>query len=273
MKDKSESNLKVIAIIPARYGSTRFPGKPLASLNGRPMLSWVLDACTTCPYLSEVIVATDDARIAEVASQHRATAAQGLATTAANMNIPKISVEMTEAAIQTGTDRVLAALGTRTCDLVLNVQGDEPLLQPKILEDLILLMQKNPQIPMGTLASPIEPMEVSHPDIVKVLINEKSCATYFSRFPIPFSRGNQNPSGAAVPGLFKHIGLYAFQPEFLKQFCSWPQGEWEKSESLEQLRAIQKGFPIAVHAGDYPLIAVDQPEDIGKAEAVLRSRQ
>ena len=254
-------SFKTIAVIPARFGSTRFPGKPLADILGRPMLSWVLDACTSCKDLSEIIVATDDPRIAKVAQEHK------------HSRVIPVTVEMTDPNLATGTDRVRTALGSRECDLVLNIQGDEPLLETTALTDLIELMKGDSRISMGTLATQLEPSEISNPNTVKVLVNEEKHATYFSRFPIPFSRvpaadHDHNP----MPGLFKHIGLYAFRPAFLSQFCNWPQGDWEKAESLEQLRVIQRGFQIGVHAGHYPLIAVDHASDIPKVESVLRSR-
>lgn len=237
-----------MAVIPARYGSTRFPGKVLAPLAGKPMVQWVCERVANSK-VAEVIVATEDARVMECVEGFGGRAV------------------MTSAEHQTGTDRIAEALEGVEADLVLNVQGDEPLIASAVIDDLIDAMQATPQAQMGTVAVPLDPrgQDFLDPNVVKVVVDDAGCALYFSRSPIPYPRV---ASGDAAP--LGHWGIYAFRREFLAEFVGWPQGRLEKSESLEQLRAVERGVKIAVVLTDEKAIGVDVPEDLARAEALLQ---
>ena len=241
---------RCIAVIPARYASTRFPGKPLAPLLGRPMVAWVLDRARLIPGVDEVLVATEDPRIATVVRE-----AGGEAI-------------LTSATCPTGSDRVWEAVRGRPCDVVLNLQGDEPALDPFAVGDLVSLMRADPALPMGTLAAPLDDSQAyADPNVVKVVLGDAGRCLYFSRSPIPFLRGLPL-SGAPV---YRHVGVYAFRKEFLGQFTAWPQGPLEKAESLEQLRALERGVSIRAAVVSWAACAVDTPGDVARAEAALRS--
>ncbi len=228
-----------IAVIPARYASTRFPGKPLALIAGKPMLQWVLEGVSQSKKLAQVLVATDDARIAELVQRLG------------------FEAKMTPSELPTGTDRVCAVAKTQKADIVLNIQGDEPLISGQEVDLLLALNEGG--LSMATLATQLDPRDQGNPNVVKVQVDAQGFATQFSR-------------AALTPPVHRHIGLYGYNREFLLEFCSWPQGEWEKAHSLEQLRALQKGIPIGVAQTPRRLIAVDRPEDVSEVEAQLRLR-
>ncbi|MEO0337046.1 MAG: 3-deoxy-manno-octulosonate cytidylyltransferase, partial [Pseudomonadota bacterium] len=175
----SHTNLKVVAVIPARFASTRFPGKPLAKIKGKPMLQWVVEAAKNCSSLSKVIVATDHGPIFELAESLGVQAA------------------MTAESLPTGTDRVFAATLNEECDVVVNIQGDEPLLKPQHLESLISPFQEDPSLDMSTLCGDLPTGDLESRDVVKVVRAKSGEALYFSRFPIPYSRLDAPPSGLA----------------------------------------------------------------------------
>ncbi len=241
----------VVAVIPARYASTRFPGKPLVPLLGRPMVVRVLERARRIPGVDRVLVATDDDRIA--------AAVRGAGGEAV----------MTPADCPTGSDRACRAVEGLACEVVLNLQGDEPALDPAAVGALVALVRSDPALPMATLASPLRSEEeFADPDVVKVAIGEEGRCLYFSRSPIPFLRG----AAFAEAPVYRHVGVYAFRREFLARFAAWPQGRLERAESLEQLRALERGVPVRAAVVEWAPVAVDTPEDVPRAEAALRAQ-
>jgi 3-deoxy-manno-octulosonate cytidylyltransferase (CMP-KDO synthetase) len=241
--------MRVAVIIPARYGAQRFPGKPLADLAGRPLVAHVVERARRARGVDEVAVATDDQRIARAAE---AAGARAVLTGPA----------------ETGTDRVAQAaraLSPRP-GIVVNLQGDEPLIEPEAVERLVAVMQQG-GVGMATLARPLEAEELFRPQVVKVVTDLAGDALYFSRAPIPHRR-----AGGASPLARAHVGVYAFTAEFLERFASLPPGRLEREEALEQLRALESGIKIRVIDGAYRGFGVDTPEDLERARALLGSR-
>lgn len=233
--------MRAIAIIPARYASTRFPGKPLAPLAGKPMIQHVYERAARTPGLAEVWVATDDVRIADAV---RAFGGR---------------VAMT-GECRTGTDRVYEASRALEADVVLNVQGDEPLIEPSVLEKLLGAFA-DPAVQMATLKRPLHPDEESNPNVVKVVCALDGDALYFSRARLPYPR---EPSTA-----FAHVGVYAYRKEFLATVASLPTTPLERAESLEQLRVLEHGHRIRVVETDWTSLGVDTPEDLARAERLI----
>jgi 3-deoxy-manno-octulosonate cytidylyltransferase (CMP-KDO synthetase) len=240
--------MKSVIVIPARYGSTRFPGKSLARLQGRPMIQWVWEAASRSRLTEQVIVATDDDRIADVAAKFGA------------------DVVMTKKSHCSGTDRIAEVADKISAHLYINVQGDEPLLSPGAVDDLIRGMAESPRIPIGTLAHRIEnKAEWLSPEVVKVVCNRHGEALYFSRSPLPFMRKwNVNAN------LLRHVGIYAYRAAALATFVSLKPSALEVAESLEQLRALEHGMTIQVIETKYRCLGVDTPADLARVEAVLR---
>lgn len=242
--------VSVIAVIPARYGSSRLPGKALAGIDGVPMVVRVWRQASKARFLSRVIVATDDDRIA---SAVRAAGGE---------------VEMTSSAHQSGTDRVAEVAGRIMADIYLNVQGDLPFIAPEDLDALAAPMRADTSIAMATLATPIASAEEWHnPSVVKVVCNERGDALYFSRSPIPFPREGGIPANA-----LRHIGVYGYRRDFLLRFASLRAGVLEQIEKLEQLRAMESGYKIRVVASVAPSLEVDTPEDLARAQAAARAK-
>lgn len=242
--------MKIVAVIPARYASTRFPGKPLASICGKPMIQRVYENARTCALLDRVVIATDSAEIA------RAVQAFGG------------EVCLTSARHETGTDRIAEAAQSIEADLIVNVQGDEPLLLPHTIDLAVRPLLADGRIPMGTLKARIKSVgDMSNPNIVKVVTDASGRALYFSRSAIPFFRNRVE--GAAM---YRHIGLYVYRRDFLLLLTGLPQSGLEKAESLEQLRALENGFAIHVVETDYEPIGVDMPEDIATVEKILHQQ-
>ncbi len=242
---------RVAAVIPARYGSTRFPGKALAHIAGKPMIQWVYEAARSAARVERVLVAADDQRIIDTV--------QGFGGEAV----------MTSVDHPTGTDRIVEAIRDEPAGLIVNVQGDEPLLSGRCLDRLVWrVVAKGSD--MGTIAVPFDRVQepAENPDLVKVVIDKQGRALYFSRAKIPFLR----QGGEHVNPLL-HWGIYAYRREILEKFVSWPQSELEKSEMLEQLRALENGVEIQVLLAEEPTIGVDVPEDAEKAAAILAARQ
>ncbi len=237
--------MKIIGVIPARYGSTRFPGKPLAPILGKPMIQWVLDAARRTWSLHEVWVATDDPRIAEVVRK-----LQG-------------HVAMTPPDLPSGTDRVFHAVKEQAPEIVVNIQGDEPLLQPQVIDAVVQALLEDEQADMATPA--YWSADPGTPDQVKIAVSEKGYALYFSRSPIPFYREDS-------PEYWIHVGIYAYRFPVLQRFVAQKPTRLERAEKLEQLRALELGFRIRVVPIEERLHPVDRPEDIPVVEHLLEHR-
>lgn len=237
------------AVIPARWGSTRFPGKPLALLAGKPMIVHVCERVRRCRRVSRLLVATDDERIAAAA---RAIGVDAVMTRADHPN---------------GTSRIAEAAARLTEPLVVNVQGDEPAVEPELVDAAVAALQTAPpEVPMSTLASPFAPGEdPANPNLVKVVRRVDGTALYFSRSLIPHARDAGTPEAAPL----KHVGIYVYRREFLPRFVALPATPLERTEQLEQLRVLEHGFRIAVAIGTARYHGVDTPEQLAALEAKL----
>ena len=237
--------MKVLCVIPSRISSTRLPRKPLANIAGTPMIAWVHAAAVACPNIDKTLVATDSEEIARVITHVGG------------------EVVMTDPNIQTGSDRVAAVSAQYPeYDVVLNLQGDEPFMKPEMLSTLIHPFTVHSDLKMATLCYPLDFEKFYHsPDIVKVILNQKSQALYFSRSPIPYQR-------ASVQNLpvYHHIGLYAYQRDFLASYTKLPQTPLEQSEKLEQLRAMEHGYVIHVEKIQEKTLDVNTPEELEAAQ-------
>jgi len=242
--------MKITAFIPARYRSSRFPGKPLASIAGRPMIQHTYERALSCPELSAVYVATDDERIADCV--HRFGG----------------NVLMTSSTHRSGTDRIAEAalkVGLDSEDLVVNIQGDQPSFQPSVVTELVSPLIEDKTLPMSTLKYRMESREdIYNPNHVKVVTDRNGFAIYFSRCPIPFCR-----DGLSEGIHFKHLGFYCFRMDFLIRFTSLEQGALESLEKLEQLRALEHGYKIKVPETLFDSVEVDVPEDVKVIEKIL----
>lgn len=241
--------------IPARYGSTRLPGKPLLPIAGRPMIEHVYTRVARARGLSRVVVLTDDERIA------RAVEAFGG------------EWEMTPADCASGTDRIAWAArrwDTAAVAGVINIQGDEPLIDPEEISRLAAHLAAHPEDPVVTLATPASPDEMDNPNAVKVVLARDGAALYFSRAPIPFVREATRQVGEAPP--LKHLGIYGYQREALLRLAGLPPAPLERAESLEQLRALENGIPIRVLVVGRGSFGVDTAEDLARVEQILTGR-
>ena len=245
--------MRILGVIPSRYGSTRFPGKSLHPLCGRPLVAWVVDAAKRAKRLDDVIVATDDERIAEAARAAGATAV------------------MTPSDLPSGTDRVACAASPGPEDIVVNIQGDEPLIDPALVDALADKLASDPRWQMATAATPIHSLEdLQARTVVKVVTDRDDGALYFSRLPIPCRRDGDPDLSSGL--YLRHIGIYAYRGGFLRKMVAEPPCALEKAESLEQLRALHMGARIAVLRTAQAGVGVDTPEDARKVEALLRAR-
>jgi len=236
--------MKIAIGIPARMGSTRFPGKPLALLAGKPMIEHVIEKALAAG-LGPVFVATDDKRIAEIAK------ACGVIACMTNPDHPN------------GSNRLAEAVREIACDVVVNVQGDEPLIDPAAIRAVVEPFKGDASLPMTTLAHPVrEDADLHDTNVVKVVCNAKGRALYFSRAAIPFPRSGSSNA-------LQHVGLYAYRKEFLLIYPSLAACEAEETEQLEQLRVLHHGYDIAVSVGDFHCIGVDTPADLARAEKIL----
>ena len=245
--------MRILGIIPARFASTRFPGKPLQLIAGKALIQHVVERCQGARSLAEIIVATDDARIAEVARKF-------------------CRVEMTAENHPSGTDRIAEVIGRCPCDAAVNIQGDEPLIDPAVIDSVAQALVGTP---MSTAATPIRELsDYDNPNVVKVVVNAFGRALYFSRRTIPFVRdAASRPVAeqlAAFPFL-KHLGIYGYRRETLLSLVKFPVSPLEAAEKLEQLRALENGIDIAVVSVDYESIGVDVPEDVLRVEKLLKS--
>lgn len=240
------ATVSVIAVIPARFGSSRLPGKALAEVKGIPMVVRVWRQASAARFLTRVLVATDDERIAAVVR-----AAGGEA-------------EMTSNAHQSGTDRIAEVAQRIPADIYLNVQGDLPYIAPADLDALAAPMRDDAAIAMATIATPIvDDAEWRNPNVVKVVCDERGDALYFSRSPIPFWRDH----AGAPAGALRHIGVYGYRRDFLLEFAGWAPGRLEQIEKLEQLRAMERGCRIRVVRSVAPSLEIDTPDDLARANA------
>lgn len=239
-----------IGVIPSRLKATRFPDKPLAKIAGKSLIRRVAERTLKSKKLDKVIVATDSQLIADEV--------KGLGC----------EVVFTDPNLPSGTDRVHAAVKGLSADIVINIQGDEPLIHPDVIDGLVMALEKDLGLDLVTLGQDFKTAEeFQSPNNVKVILNNKSEAIYFSRFPIPFSRTEINDKLFPNPVCLKHIGLYGFRRTFLDTFCQTPVSILEKSESLEQLRAMSLGARIQVIKTHHFFQGVDVPEDIQKVES------
>jgi 3-deoxy-manno-octulosonate cytidylyltransferase (CMP-KDO synthetase) len=242
--------MNAIGVIPARYKSTRLEGKALADMAGKPMIQRVYEAARASAMLDDVVVATDDERIAVVVREFGGKAA------------------LTSRSHETGTDRIIEVINPIDVKVVVNIQGDEPLVHYTMIDELVSCLLVHPKVPMATVIKKIEKKEeVVDPNFVKVVIDRDGYALYFSRSPIPFER-----AGPATI-IYKHIGIYAYTKDFLFMFKNLPPSYLEKVESLEQLRVLENGYKIKTIETVYDTVGVDTAVDLEKATAMLRERE
>ena len=239
---------KVLCVVPARYASTRLPGKPLADIAGKPMIARVYDRALLAKEVDEVVVATDHEKVYDA--------------------IESIGgkVVMTLATHPSGTDR-LAEVATmyNEADIIVNVQGDEPLINPEIIDELVLVLKNEPSLKMATVKTVMEEDEYNNPAAVKVVTDKDGYALYFSRSILPYPR---NEDGLTI---YKHLGIYAYKREFLLEFAKMQQSYLEKIESLEQLRALENGYKIKVILTDSKCVGVDTEEDLALVNKIFKN--
>jgi len=245
-------SVKVVVVIPARYASTRLPGKPLVSLAGKPMIQRVYERAKLATRADRVIVATDDERIVK--------AVEGFGGEA----------RMTRADHRTGTERIAEVAAHEQGNVFVNVQGDEPLLDPAAVDAAVASLLEEPAAEISTVATPIKtPADIMDPNVVKVVLDFEDNALYFTRAPVPWVR--DTASKVHVRHL-KHLGLYVFQREALLEYATLPQGDLERVEQLEQLRWLENGWKIRVAEVEHDAVSVDVPEDVARVETLLQSK-
>ena len=248
----SECKTKVLAVIPARFASTRFPGKVIALLAGKPLVAHTYARACEAKLVSEVVVATDEEVVAEALKPYG------------------VRVVMTRSDHPSGTDRIAEVAANTDAEIVVNVQGDEPLIDPHTIDGVVRALLEQPDVPMATARHQItETTRITDPNVVKVVCDRQGHALYFSRCPIPFIRDGGMPNPSCY---WQHIGLYGYRRAFLLHYAAMPQTELEQLEKLEQLRVLEHGYPIAVVETKYESIGVDTPEDLEQARARLESR-
>ncbi len=237
--------MKAVGVIPARFAASRFPGKPLAKIAGVPMIERVWRGVRGAKSLDRVIVATDDERIQRACESFGA------------------EVAMTRSDHPTGTDRIGEVAHGLDADVVVNIQGDEPLIQGFVIDAAIELLRSDPELPMGTVVHALDAADQDDPNRVKVVLDRRGRALYFSRSPIPHVRGE-------APPLWQHVGLYAYRRDFLLTFMGLEPTPAERAEQLEQLRALEHGFAIGCAVAEgFTSVPVDVPEDVARVEARL----
>lgn len=241
--------MQVVAVIPARYASTRFPGKPLAPIAGKPMVQHVYERAKQAQRVNRVLIATEDERVLSAAREFDGDAL------------------MTRAEHRSGTERIAEVAMQVQADVYVNVQGDEPLVHPAAIDALVEAISSDEGVKVATLCIPISTAkDIMDPNIVKVVVDFQGDALYFSRAPIPWIRDEEARVGQQH---CKHLGLYAYRREALLEFPTLPPGQWEKLEQLEQLRLLENGYKIRVAETEHDSIAVDVPGDVAKVEALL----
>ena len=243
--------MKTIGVIPARYGSTRLEGKPLKDICGKPMIQLVYEAAQQARLLDQVYVATDDERIVKAVEQFGG------------------NVRMTSLHHKTGTDRVAEVAESIDAEIVVNIQGDEPLVNPAMIDEIIQPFVDEPELPMSTLCVPIVDEEALHdPNVVKAVFDLRGYALYFSRSLIPY------PRKMDAYQAYEHLGLYAYRKDFLNTYVALPQSRLEINESLEQLRVLEAGYRLKVVVSAYPFegVSVDTQEDLDKVIQIVQAR-
>lgn len=242
--------MKTICIIPARYASTRLPGKPLKLIAGKPMIQRVYEQASKADKISEVIVATDDERVADAVHAFSGTAV------------------MTSPDHESGTDRLAeVVLQYPDADIVVNVQGDEPMIPPAIIDALATALADDPNLQMATMKCPMDEAEYQDPAAVKVVTDQAGYALYFSRSLLPYPRNKEDLR------VYKHVGIYAYRRDFLLKFAAWDRTPLEKTESLEQLRVLENGYKIKVLESDFRGVGVDTPEDLVRVNAIFAANE
>jgi 3-deoxy-manno-octulosonate cytidylyltransferase (CMP-KDO synthetase) len=245
--------LKVVAVIPARYGASRFPGKPLAPIAGRPLVQHVFERARQAQRVERTIIATDDERILQAVAQFGGDAV------------------MTRPDHRTGTERMAEVALQVPAEIYVNVQGDEPLVDPAAIDAAVEAVQSDPEVQVATICVPIrKAQDIVDPNVVKVVSDFQGDALYFSRAPIPWIRDGkaQNESHHR-----KHLGLYVFRREALLEFPTLPPGEWERLEQLEQLRLLENGYRIRVVETTWDSVSVDVPADVARVEELLKQAE
>jgi len=238
--------MKTIGVIPARFASTRFPGKPLAKIDGKPMVQHVWEKAIQCKELDEVLIACDHEDVFKAAKSFKARAV------------------MTDPKHPSGSDRIAEAVKDLKVEIVFNIQGDEPFIAPTAIDALAVLLKHDANILMGTVIKPLtDQADIANPNVVKCVVDDQGFALYFSRAPIPYHRAHLS-TGTMY---YKHLGLYAYRKDFLMEFKNWPNGSLETVEQLEQLRALERGVKIKTTVTTFESIAVDTPQDLQKAIA------
>lgn len=242
--------MKIGCVIPARFGSTRLPGKPLADIAGKPMIQRVYERVTNAKKTEVFIVATDDQRVYDAVQSFGGT------------------VVMTDANHPTGTDRLAEVAQQYTdLDVIINVQGDEPMIDANLIDQLAELFESDDALQMATVATPLLEEEYDEPSAVKVILNKRNDAMYFSRSLIPYPRHD------FVNTPLKHIGIYAYRRQFLLDYAKMEPTAAEQTESLEQLRALENGFAIRVITTDKRFVGVDTPEDLARVNAIFEQEE
>jgi len=247
--------MTTLGVIPARYASSRFPGKALALIAGKPMIQWVYEGASKACSLDDLIVATDDERICRAVRRFGGTAV------------------ITSDRHPSGTDRVAEAAKETSAELVVNIQGDEPLISGAVVDEAVRLLMEAPAFDVATLVSPITDAEdLVNPAVAKVVVSRDSRALYFSRSPIPHARGLEPSQWLRHHPYWKHVGLYVFRRDFLLEFVTWPVSALERVERLEQLRILENGHSIKVGYTDFVSRPVDTPEDLERIRELVPRR-
>jgi 3-deoxy-manno-octulosonate cytidylyltransferase (CMP-KDO synthetase) len=245
---------RILAVIPARWASSRFPGKPLAKIAGKPMIQWVYERTSKAKTVDQVVVATDDERIASTVA-----AFGGL-------------VEMTPSELPSGTDRVAFVARKYDGDIIVNVQGDEPLIEPDAVDLTAQTLLSDDSAHMATLARRMtNGADIENPNKARIVLDQRQRALYFSRAAVPFARDiHEKSQWPEVYPYYEHIGIYAYRREFLFQFTALPPALLEQTEKLEQLRALENGFVIKVGIGSFDSVCVDVPQDVKAVEQRMK---
>lgn len=245
-KVQRKQKKRVCGVIPARYDSSRFPGKPLAQIAGKPMIQYVYERCRKSSLIDYLVVATDDTRIYSAVTRFGGNAV------------------MTSQDHKSGTDRIAEAIQGIECEWVVNIQGDEPLIDPAVIDLLVNTMTGTAGVEMSTLITPVtNQSDLSNPNVVKVVCDKNGFALYFSRYPIPFVRDNTGGKW------YKHIGIYGYARNFLLKLVQLPQSFLEQTEKLEQLRVLENGYRIKTVVTGYDGIGVDTPADLEEVKKRL----